>query len=86
MKNARRGNRLGVLSVALTLVFWAFVNSHIGPNAFTESPYVFYVLCPGVLLVAGLAAIAAAVWGSRWWLLALVGPVWGVLLIFTAGV
>ena len=47
MKNARRGNRLGVLSVALTLVFWAFVNSHIGPNAFTESPYVFYVLCPG---------------------------------------
>jgi hypothetical protein len=73
-----------MVSVILTLSFRGFANSHIGPNAFTENPYVIFVLFPGVLVVAAILAAAAAFWGSRWWLLALLGPVSGGLLMLAA--
>ena len=37
-----------------------------------------YVLLPGMLVVAALVAAGAAFQGSKWWLLALVGPASGV--------
>jgi hypothetical protein len=86
MKNKRRGDQLGIVSLVLTVAFWIYVKSGIGPNAFTRSPYVLYVLLPGMLVVAALVAAGAAFQGSKWWLLALVGPASGALLLFTASV
>jgi hypothetical protein len=86
MKKEQRGNLLGLSSVILTLAFWIYAHSSIGPNAFSRSPYVNYILLPGMLVVAALVAIAAAFQGSKWWLLALVGPASGALLLFTASV
>jgi fatty acid desaturase len=57
-----------------------------GPNAFTSSPYVLYVLLPAILVGAAVVAIAAAFQGSKWWLLALMGPVSGGLLLLTASI
>lgn len=55
-------------------------------NAFSRSPDILYILLPGTLVVAALVAIAAAFQRSKWWLLALVGPASGALLLLTAGV
>lgn len=85
MRNAARGNSSGLLSVALTLAFGTYVYSGIGPNAFTRSPFVQFVLLPLMLLGAALFAIAAAYCGSKWWLLALLGPAWGTMLLLMAG-
>ena len=80
VRNYRIGNRFGIASVVLTLAFWGYVNSGLGPNAFTRSPYVVFVLLPGILIVAALLAVVAAVLGSRLWLVALAGPACGALL------
>jgi hypothetical protein len=85
MKNKKRSNILGVISAALTLAFWAYADSGVGPNAFTRSPYVLYVLLPRILATSALLAVAAANWGSRWWLLALIGPAIGTILLLSAG-
>ena len=84
MTNRRKGNSLGVAGLILTVVFWAYAESSIHPNAFTQSPYVLYVLLPGVLIAAAVLSIAAAASASKWWLLALLGPVSGALLLLTA--
>jgi len=84
MKNGRRGNYLGIISIVLTAVFQTYASSRVGPNAFTQSVYMIYLILPGILVGAALMAIAAAFWGSKWWLLALLGPASGALLLLTA--
>jgi hypothetical protein len=86
MRNRTRGNQLGVVGLVLTVVFWAYVESSVRPNAFTQSPYVLYVLLPGVLIAAAVLSIAAAASASKWWLFALLGPASGALLLLTARV
>ena len=81
-----RANLLGAVSVFLSLAFWAYADSGIGPNAFTQSPYVIFVLLPGTLAIAALIAVVAALLGSKWWFLALIGPVSGALLLYSARV
>jgi ABC-type uncharacterized transport system permease subunit len=76
--------RMGVLSIVITIAFWTYLHSGIGPNAFTESPYVIHVALPGLLLVGAAAAIVASFQGSKWWLVALAGPLWGLLFLFAA--
>jgi hypothetical protein len=69
-----RSNLLGILSVALSACFLVYAFWNFGPNAFTSGP--LDVLVPlAVLLVATAAGIAAARTGSKWWLLAIIGPV-----------
>lgn len=83
----KRGNLLGIISVVLTVIFWVYVDyvdPKIGPNVFLNSPYVLYVFWPGLLVVSALFAIAAAFQGSRFWLVALLGPALEALLIWTA--
>ena len=77
-------NRLGILSVGLFLCFWVYVHSSFGPNSFTRSPYVWFVLLPAILLAAAISAVAAALRGSKWWYLALLGPVSGAMLMRSA--
>jgi hypothetical protein len=81
-----KGSRLGLVSVVLSVCFWLYVHSTFGPNAFTRSPYVTFVLLPAILVAATAAAIAAALRGSKWWLFALIGPLVGTLLMLTASV
>jgi hypothetical protein len=84
--NRRRGNQLGVVGLILSVVFWAYSESSIHPNSFTQSSYVLYALLPGLLIAAAVLSIAAAASASKWWLLALLGPASGALLLFTARV
>jgi len=74
LSNRRRGNQLGVVGLILTVAFWAYAESSIHPNAFTQSAYVLYALLPGVLIAAAVLSIAAAASASKLWLLALLGP------------
>ena len=84
--NQRKGSWLGVTSIVLSTCFWLYVRSDFGPNAFTRSPYVWFVLLPTILVAASVAALVAAVRGSKWWLFALVGPLSGALLMSGASV
>jgi hypothetical protein len=81
-----RGKILGLGSLLLSGAFWAYAESSFGPNRFTSSVYTAFLLLPGILVLAALLAIAAAVKGSKWWLLALLAPSAGGLLLLTAGV
>ena len=81
-----RANQLGIFSVLLSVLFWFYVRSGFGPNAFTKSLYVWFVLLPGVLIAAAIAAIVAALRGTKWWLVALIGPLAGAMLLLGAGV
>ena len=77
---------MGVAGLALSGAFWGFVYSNVGPNDFTRSPYVVFVLLPGILLLAALVFVAASLLGSKWWLTALISPVAGAILLLTASV
>ena len=81
-----RANQLGIVSVLLSILFWFYVRSGFGPNVFTKSPYVEFVLLPGILVGATIAAIVAAMLGTKWWLVALIGPLAGAMLLMSAGV
>jgi hypothetical protein len=86
MRRRRRGNQLGVIGLILTVAFWAYAESSIHPTAFTQSPYMLYTLLPGLLIAAAILSIVAATSASKWWLLALLGPASGALLLLTARV
>jgi hypothetical protein len=80
-----RLNQFGIASVALSALFWFYVRLRFGPNAFTQSPHVEFVLWPGILIAAAIAAAVATLRGTKWWLLALLGPLPGAALILSAG-
>ena len=64
-----RSNRVGLASLILTAGFWAF--------RYIPTDWPYQVLVVGlVVTIAGavLTALIAGLGGSRWWLLALLGP------------
>lgn len=79
-----RANQFGIGSVSLSALFWSYVRLGFGPNAFTQSPYVEFVLLWGVVIAAAIAAVVAALKSTEWWLLALLGPFWGAMLLLGA--
>ena len=64
-----RTNWVGLVSLILTTVFWGF--------RYIPPAWPYQVLVLGVLVTIGgsvLTALIAGIGGSRWWLLALLGP------------
>jgi hypothetical protein len=84
MRNLRRGNQVGIASLVLTLLFWVYVYSGIGTDSFRHNPYVIFVVLPGTLVLTTLLSILAAFVGSKWWLVVLVGPAFGAMLLLSA--
>ena len=86
LANARSwSNRLGIASISFCSLFWAYNEYLFRWSAFARSPYIQFALMPGILVAAALTAIIAAVLGSKWWFLALLGPAAGALLMLGAG-
>jgi hypothetical protein len=71
-------NLFGVASVAFTLAFWIYVNL-----PFRLHSYHLDVACLVILSCGILAALIAAWRGSKLWLIALLGPLSGWLLVLT---
>jgi hypothetical protein len=77
-----RANQLGIVSVLLSLAFWVYVylpRDAVNPHRFdvrVEIPLT-------ALALALLTALVAAARGSKWWLLALAGPVFGGILFLS---
>jgi hypothetical protein len=80
-----RLDQFRIASVALSALFWFYVRLGFGPNVFTQSPHVEFVLWPGILIAAAIVAVVATLKGTKWWLLALLGPLSGAVLILSAG-
>jgi hypothetical protein len=72
--HAKAGAWLGILGIALTLAFWVFIALPVSSARGPTSPYVL-VLLPTDVVLALVAIVAAARMASKWWLLALIGPV-----------
>ncbi len=77
MGSRKTGNRLGVVGLVLTLIFWVYAESNIA----IPTPLYF-----GMLIAAAILIVAAAATASKWWLLALLGPASGALALLTARV
>ncbi|MGH9737271.1 MAG: hypothetical protein ACRD4X_01625 [Candidatus Acidiferrales bacterium] len=82
----RWSNRLGVASVLLFLAFWIFVHSTVDLDAFPHGVYIEFALTWGIISVATVAAVLAAIGGKKWWLLSLIGPLVGAMFMLSAGV
>jgi hypothetical protein len=78
---AQNGNILGILSLVLSALPWLYFRARLLPDsAFTRT------LCGPLAILAGaVLAGAAASRGSKWWMLALVGPFLALLLLPPAG-
>jgi hypothetical protein len=74
----KRANSIGFSSILLSLVPWIWVRAVTG----IESPYNIIGLA-GALGLSLILAILAAILGSRWWFLALLGPLCGAMLLFS---
>jgi hypothetical protein len=66
-------------------MFWCYFRAGFGPDAFANSAYVRFILLPDGLVAAAIAAIVAAQSGTKWWLLALLGPLCGAPVMRGAG-
>jgi fatty acid desaturase len=77
-----QGNRLGVMSLVVSTMPWFYDMARWLP----DSRYARIIFGPFAVLAAAALAGAAAAHGSRWWLLALVGPLAGIMLLLTAHV
>ena len=76
-------NKIGIVSVSLSVLFWVYADSSFGPNTLMGGVYVEFVLLFALPIGATIAAIIAVV-GSKWWLLALIGPLSAVMLMLSA--
>jgi hypothetical protein len=74
----KRANGIGLSSIVFSLMPWIWMRVVTG----LESPYDIIGVI-GALGLAFILAILAASIGSRWWLLALLGPLWGVMLLLS---
>ena len=84
VRDLRRGNQVGIASLVLTLLFWVHVYSGVFPDSLRHNPYVIFVVLPGTLVLTTLLSITAAIVGSKWWLVVLVGPAFGAMLLLSA--
>ena len=84
VRDLRRGNQVGIASLVLTLLFWVYVYTGVGPDSLRHNPYVIFVVLPGALVLTTLLSITAAIVGSRWWLVVLVSPAVGAMLLLSA--
>jgi hypothetical protein len=77
-----RANQFGITSILLSLAFWVYV--YLPRDAANPHRFDVRVEIPlAALARALLTALIAAIRGSKWWLLALVGPVFGGMLILS---
>ena len=79
----KRANGMGVLSVLLSLAFWTYVMLPAEPGVSPASPYVVFLVLPGVLAISLISSVAAAILGSRWWSLATLGPLCGAMFLLS---
>lgn len=84
MRLGARGNQFGVASILCTLVFWTYISIPILASRVPAGPYVTFVMLPLDLAIAAVTAVIAAMKTSKWWLLALLGPVIGALGLLSA--
>ena len=75
-----KSNWFGLASGALQLAFWLYMFQPISP-AHALDHLLNLDLVLGLLGASCLAALIAAILGSRQWLLALVGPAFGVIFL-----
>jgi len=82
MKQMFEMNWFGIASIVFSLVFQIYVRAPLRPQ---HSVYID-VAFVGVMTCAVPAALIAAWRGSKLWLLSLLGPLAGWMLVLTAGV
>lgn len=73
-------NRLGVLSLVMSSMPWLYDVARWIP----DNRYARIAFGPVAVVVAAALAGAAVSSGSKWWLLALIGPLAGIMLLLTA--
>lgn len=77
-----RANQFGITSVLLSLAFWVYV--YLPRDASNPHRFDARVEMPlAALSLALITALVAAKRGSKWWLLALAGPVFGGMLVLS---
>jgi len=76
-----RANQLGIVSILLSLAFWIYAYV---PRDPAHSRELRIEIPLGALALAMLTALAAGIRGSRWWFLALAGPILRGMLIMSA--
>lgn len=81
----RWSNRLGISGGLVFIMFWIFVHSSIDFDAVSRGVYIEFALTWGAVSVSAIVAVLAAVGGRKWWLLALLGPIAGAMLLLSAG-
>ena len=82
----RWANRLGMVSIALSVLFWYYVRSNFSSHSLLANVYVEFFTLWASIALAAVTAILAGVAGRKWWFLALLGPAWGVMLMLSAAV
>lgn len=82
----RWSNYLGVISIALSVLFWVYVRANFAPDALLGNVYVVFFTLWGLIALAAVTATLAGIGGTKLWFLALFGPVWGVMLMLSAAV
>lgn len=80
----RWSNRLGITSILSLVSFWTFVHSRIDLDTVPHGVYVEFALTWGAISLSAGAAILAAIGGRKLWLLVLLGPIAGVMLMLSA--
>ena len=74
----KRPNQFGIASLVLSVAFWAYV--YTAKDVPSASNIVGLVAALGG---AFIAALIAAVRGSKWWLLALLSPLYAVVFLLS---
>ncbi len=81
MKQPLQMNWFGIASVVFWLAFWIYAHAPLGPHSiYTDVGFV------GVMTCAIPAAFIAAWRSSKFWLLSLLGPLSGWMLVLSARV
>jgi|GEM_PF-6683018 hypothetical protein len=78
--DAIQRNRLGVLSLVMSTMPWLYDVARWIP----DNRYARLAFGPVAILAAAALAGAAATRSSKWWLIALIGPLAGIMLLLTA--
>jgi hypothetical protein len=83
LKAQVKWNTSGILSVLISVASWIYWD-WIPPRYLPHSHHLAVIMGPGAIISASAFAGAACSRGSKWWLLALIGPISCALLLLTA--